>query len=122
MDTVVYCFDCGEQLEIEQEYYDAHYDQPTGTIIKVRSHDCENHNAELEERIDELEDLLRQIKNWCRAYPLDIAREPTKEETKLARKILKDAGMSLSLFMISAMRRVTTGIADEILKDVELEG
>ena len=75
--------------------------------------------TELEERIDELEDLLHQIKNWCRAYPLDIAREPTKEEWKMAHKVLKDAGMSLSLFVVSAMRHVTTGIADEILGGVE---
>lgn len=71
--------------------------------------------TELEERIDELEGLLRQIKNWCRAYPLEIAREPTEEEWKIAHKVLKDAGMNLSPFMVSAMRHVTTGIADEIL-------
>jgi hypothetical protein len=75
--------------------------------------------AKLEERNDKLEDLLHQIKNWCEAYPFDIAREPTQEETKLARKILKDADMSLSLFMISAMRRITTGITNEILGDLK---
>ena len=75
--------------------------------------------AKLEERNDKLEDLLHQIKNWCEAYPFDIAREPTQEETKLARKILKDANMSLSLFAASAMRRITTGITNEILGDLK---
>jgi len=100
--------------------------RPIEDVLNQRIMELEQDNNDLsyevyrrDKRIAELEDLLHQIKNWCKAYPLEIAREPTQEETKLARKILKDADMSLSLFMISAMRRITTGITNEILGDLK---
>ena len=68
--------------------------------------------ARLNDRNDKLEDCFREIENWCKAYALDIAPEPSKEDMKRADKILAKNGISFSQINISAMRRVINGVMD----------
>jgi len=71
--------------------------------------DMKNKNKELQSRVDVLENCLHQIKNWCKAYPLDIAPEP---DLIADRKLLGDG--EFSCLNISAMRHVTNGIQEII--------
>lgn len=41
----------------------------------------------------------------------EIADEPTEQEWKDAHVVMKEHGFNLSKFAVSAMRRVTTGVA-----------
>ena len=53
------------------------------------------------------DDVLRKIKDWCRAYPLEVFPEP---DLKKAAKVLKEAGMTLDSISASNMRHVLKGI------------
>ena len=69
------------------------------------------------ERIEELEDALRGIDNWAKAYPVDVFPEP--DFNKVA-NVLKSAGLSLDAVSASNMRHVLTGIKAKVentLKD-----
>lgn len=68
--------------------------------------------ARKDEQIEKLEDALHKISNWCKAYPLEIADEPTEDEWKTAHAIMNQHGWSLTTFVVSGMRRVTNGIAE----------
>ena len=68
--------------------------------------------ASKDEQIEKLEDALHKISNWCKAYPLEIADEPTEDEWKTAHAIMNQHGWSLTTFVVSGMRRVTNGIAE----------
>lgn len=59
--------------------------------------------------IDELEDKLQKIKNWCDAYPLEVFPEPDLDEVAF---ILKENGMTLDAVSASNMRHVLNGIKD----------
>ncbi len=64
-----------------------------------------------QDKIDELEDKLHQIKNWCRAYPRTVFIEPTKEQWAAAEKALNRSDCpSLSAISGSNMRHVVEGI------------
>ena len=65
-----------------------------------------------EDRIDELEEVLHQISNWCRAYPRTVFIEPTKEQWEEANRVLDAAPDCPSLTAISGsnMRHVVEGI------------
>ncbi len=72
----------------------------------------EDELARKDEQIEKLEDALHKISNWCKAYPLEIADEPTEDEWKTAHAIMNQHGWSLTTFVVSGMRRVTNGIAE----------
>lgn len=65
-----------------------------------------------QDRIDELEDVLHEIKCWCKAYPRTVFIEPTKEGWKRANEVLDAADNCPSLTAISGsnMRHVVEGI------------
>lgn len=67
--------------------------------------------ARREEKIEILEDALHKISNWCKAYPLEIADEPSAADWATAHAVMKEHGFSLSQFAMSSMRHVTTGVA-----------
>ena len=70
--------------------------------------------ARLEQRNEYLEEIQHDIDSWCKAYPLKIANEPTEQEWEIAHAVMKEHGMNLSQFAVSAMRRITTGISEII--------
>jgi hypothetical protein len=61
-----------------------------------------------EERVEDLEDVLFRVKQWCDAYPLDIFPEP---DFKRAHELLTAGGMTLDAIGASNMRHVCTGIS-----------
>jgi len=65
-----------------------------------------------QDKIDELEDKLHEIKNWCRAYPRTVFIEPTEEQWAAANKVLDATSTCPSLAAISGsnMRHVVEGI------------
>jgi hypothetical protein len=54
---------------------------------------------------------LRQIADWCRAYPLEIWPEP---DLKKARQLLEAGGMTLDAISASSMRHVLKGVLEII--------
>jgi hypothetical protein len=90
---------------------------PTLTDIekyRQRAEIAEAEIARLEQRNEYLEEIQHDIDSWCRAYPLKIANEPTEQEWEIAHAVMKEHGMNLSQFAVSAMRRITTGISEII--------
>ena len=67
--------------------------------------------------IEKLEDKLYRILQWCKAYPVDIFPEPTKEDWKNINKILKKNGYVLDRISASNMRYVVNGIKNIIEED-----
>jgi hypothetical protein len=61
----------------------------------------------LEEQKDKAEDKLREIRNWCDAYPLQVFPEP---DLALAKRLLKTGGITLDAVSASSMRHVLVGI------------
>jgi hypothetical protein len=49
-----------------------------------------------EDRIADLEKALHRVRQWCDAYPLDIFRQPTKEEIKVGVAALQATGVITS--------------------------
>ncbi|MCP4279506.1 MAG: hypothetical protein GY776_05810 [Alteromonas sp.] len=60
-----------------------------------------------QEKIDELQDTLTLISEWCEAYPLEVFPEPNFTK---AGKVLEDNGIKLDAITASNMRRVLTAI------------
>ena len=70
-------------------------------------------NEQKQAEIDSLEDLLYEIKQWCRAYPRTVFIEPTKEQWAEANKVLeanRPECASLTAISGSNMRHVVEGI------------
>ena len=70
-----------------------------------------------EERIDKMENALRQIDTWAKAYPLNVYPKP---DLKKAAEVLKASGMNLDSISADNMRHVLDGIKDivrEALKE-----
>ena len=61
--------------------------------------------------LERLQDVLHQIEQWCRAYPIKMFPEP---DFKAARKVLDSAGISLDQISGSNMRHVVEKIAEMI--------
>jgi hypothetical protein len=61
-------------------------------------------------RIDELEEAIERIGQWCDAFPADIFREPAKEEFKRAHEALAGIGLSLDIFSASSARHACNGV------------
>lgn len=60
-----------------------------------------------DDRIDRLEEALRQIVEWSEAYPLDIFPEP---DWNLAAKLLQAGGITLDAVSAHCMRHVIEGV------------
>ena len=69
-------------------------------------------------RIEELENKLRQINNWIKAYPLKMFPEPDFKKVKEA---LKSNGLSLDEVGASYMRYVLQGVARIIEGETDSE-
>ena len=80
----------------------------------MRIHKWADEVAQLEQRVEELEEALGSIRQWSDAYPLDIFPEP---DFKKAQEILKAGGMTLDGISASNMRHVVEGVG-EIAKSV----
>jgi len=63
------------------------------------------------EKIEDLEDILHRIKQWCEAYPIGIFPEP---DFKRAHELLTAGGITLDAISASNMRHVVTQIAKMI--------
>lgn len=83
---------------------------------QLRIDNLEKKNEELADKIDELEDDIHKVINWCKAYPTDIFPEPKKEDWIIATKILKDSGYHLVNFSLGFTRYVLEGI-EKILQE-----
>lgn len=59
------------------------------------------------ERAERLEEALKRIDSWSRAYPLSVFPEP---DLKKAAELLKAGGITLDAVSASAMRHVVEGI------------
>ena len=73
----------------------------------------------LQAKYDTLEEALRKIDNWAKAYPLKVFPEPDFKEVH---KVLKAAGLSLDAVSASNMRHVINGvkgIAEQALKEIK---
>lgn len=68
--------------------------------------------AKYERRVEQLEDVLRRIRSWCEAYPVDVFPEP---DYAASRKALEDAGLSLDRISADCMRHVVTKIGEMIV-------
>ena len=65
---------------------------------------------------EKLKEALKLLRNWTKAYPLDMFPEP---DLKLARKLLTDGGVSYDALNAYSMRHVINGVAriiDEAIK------
>ncbi len=78
---------------------------------------CENEVEGFEAKNEKLKEALERIQNWRNAYPLDVFPKP---DLKKARKVLKDAGMTLDAISADNMRHVLDGIKDIV--DSALKG
>ena len=67
----------------------------------------------LKNRVEELEEKIRRIKDWCDAYPVNIFPEP---DFKKVKEVLKADGMTLDSVSASNMRHVLNGIKKIINK------
>ena len=70
-------------------------------------------NKEIEsqkELMEDVEDIICEIKSWAQAYPETVFIEPTKEDWKKADEVLKEAGLSLTGMSGSNMRHVIKGV------------
>ncbi len=89
-----------------------------GDIKKCLAAECFHHEnwyaKQQQERIDELQDTLTQIAEWCEAYPLKIFPEP---DLKKADKVLKENGITIDSIGAHAMRHVLKGIQAIIAVD-----
>jgi hypothetical protein len=61
------------------------------------------------DRIEELEDALRRIYDWSRAYPIAVFPEP---DWNKARVLLEAGGMTLDSIRASNMRLVMKGFGE----------
>lgn len=78
--------------------------------------EIEQHERNLQIRIDELEDALQSIDSWAKAYPLKVFPEPDFKESA---RVLKDAGLSLDQISASNMRHVIEGVKDIVGKALD---
>jgi len=58
-------------------------------------------------QIDEMQGKLFKLRQWAKAYPLDVFPEP---DFKKAAEVLKDNGMTLDSISASNMRHVIEGV------------
>ena len=73
------------------------------------SHSCNHKNliAVEQSEFETMDEKLRQIHNWCKAYPLGVFPEP---DLKAVRKALEVAGITMDSVSASNMRHILNGI------------
>ena len=65
-----------------------------------------------QERLERLEDALRDIKRWSEAYPLDVFPEPDEAYLKHADEVLTANGMTLDRISAHCMRHVVRRVGE----------
>jgi len=63
--------------------------------------------------VGRLNDVIGLLRNWVKAYPLDMFPEPDLE---LARKLLTDGGVSYDALNVYSMRHVITELERLLMK------
>ncbi len=63
----------------------------------------------LTDKLADLQSSLGKIIDWADAYPLDVFREPSKEDWATAARVLKKAGLTLDAISGSNMRHCLEG-------------
>jgi len=124
-DNATYCPECGlPMLCLEPKEVDNGSGTGVGimqcpycTWLEDQSIIFGQEKQKLQDIIYEKDELLEKIYNWCKAYPLEIAPEPTKEDWKRANAILGNHGISMTQLTISNMRHVVDGISKIIKGD-----
>ena len=76
-------------------------------------------NTSLRAQLDRANDNLHQIKNWCRAYPLDVFPEIEKHEWPKIHNALKNVGVPIDRVSSSNMRHVLKGVQEIIDRDAQ---
>ena len=82
----------------------------------------------LQSRITKAVESIEPIETWCKAYPLDVFIEPTKEQWKAVDSVLKTNGYALTAISASNMRHVLKGVEKYVydalaaLTDEEVKG
>jgi hypothetical protein len=66
------------------------------------------------ERIEELEDVLRRIQQWCDAYPIGLFVPVSTDDMKRADTLLRTAGISMGAMHAQWGRHILQGIGDII--------
>ncbi len=87
--------------------------------IKVVGDGCAICNPKLNleiitKRMEEAEEKLDKIEQWCNAYPLDVFPEP---DFKKAAQVLKENGMTIDSISASNIRHALKGVKVVIGKD-----
>jgi len=77
--------------------------------------------SDLHAELKAKDDVLRKIKDWCRAYPLEVFPKPDKEYFAKAHVILKQNELSLTRISADNMRHVLKGI-QEIIEGEATDG
>lgn len=62
-------------------------------------------------KLDQMQDVIRQINAWAGAYPRDLFEPPSEFERDAARTALKTVGLTVDQFNGHAMRHVAEGMA-----------
>ena len=78
-------------------------------VVKQIVADSNELQLEAAERIATLEDALRRIDTWAKAYPLRTFPEP---DFKKAAKVLESAGLTLDAITASNMRQALNDVKD----------
>jgi len=68
------------------------------------------HCEQLQAKLNAKDDVLRKIKDWCRAYPLEAFPKPDKEYFAKAHAILKQNELSLTRISADNMRHILVRI------------
>ena len=63
-----------------------------------------------QDRIDDLEEALRRIRDWSEAYPPDIFTPMTSADCQAAHEVLKEHGMTIDRISAHAIRHALDGI------------
>ena len=66
--------------------------------------------GEQDARIEKLEEALRRIEQWSRAYPEQVFPEPNEAYLKHAHEVLTANGMTLDRLSAHAMRHAIEGV------------
>jgi hypothetical protein len=63
------------------------------------------------DRIEQLEDALTQITQWCEAYPKTVFLPINRERMRLATRVLRRNGIDMGALHAQWARHLTKGIA-----------
>lgn len=66
------------------------------------------------DRVYQLEDVLRRIKQWCDAYPISIFTPVDDDTLKKVHELLAAEGISMTAMHAQWARHILAGIGDII--------